>query len=57
LALENGEIDWEEEWTDELTNKLPRYVEVTLYLQPLDEGESPFEMRRLLEIPTAHLSW
>jgi prepilin-type N-terminal cleavage/methylation domain-containing protein len=49
------EIDWLDEWED--TNRLPVYVELTLYLAPLSEGEDPVEVKRAIEIPVAPLSW
>ncbi len=57
--FENEKIEWMDEWEGrcvaggDLTNHLPRFVQVTLYLKPLDEGEPPIEMRRLVDIPIA----
>jgi len=57
--FENEKIEWLDEWEGrcsaggDLTNHLPRFVEVTLYLKPLEEGEEPIEMRRLVDIPIA----
>lgn len=57
--FENDRIEWLDEWQGrcpsggDLTNHLPRFVEVTLYLKPLEEGEPPVEMRRLVDIPIA----
>jgi prepilin-type N-terminal cleavage/methylation domain-containing protein len=48
-------IDWLDEWED--TNRLPVYVEIALYMEPLDAGEDPVEIKRALTIPTAPLSW
>ena len=56
LGLFDDEIDWEDEWEDENTNKLPRFVEVTLYLAPPSEEGSTLELRRIVELPTSHLS-
>ncbi len=43
----------EEEWLDEweFTNSLPRLVEITVYLDPLEEYGDPVEMKRVVEIP------
>lgn len=49
--------EWEETWEDEATNHLPQAVEITLYMVPLDKDEPPVEMKRLVEIPVAPLSW
>jgi len=54
LGLEDGEIKWEDEWEGELTNRIPRYVEVTVHLRGLG-GREPLELRRLVEIPVALL--
>lgn len=57
--FENDKIEWMDKWEGscpaggDLTNHLPRFVEVTLYLKPLQEGEPPIEMRRLVDIPVA----
>jgi type II secretory pathway pseudopilin PulG len=57
--FENDTIEWMEDWEGkcplggDLTNHLPRFVEVTLLLKPLDEGDPPIEMRRLVDIPIA----
>ena len=59
----NSEIDWQETWEDDLggglnlTNRLPQYVEITLYLDPLREGEEPVVVKRCVEIPIAPASW
>lgn len=51
-------IEWIDEWEgDGRTNRLPKIVEITLWMEPLDEGEPPIEMKRVLEIPLAALSW
>jgi prepilin-type N-terminal cleavage/methylation domain-containing protein len=52
---EDDEIEWLDEWED--TNQIPALVDVTLYLDPLEEGEASIEIKRIVRIPTAHLSW
>lgn len=52
---EDGELDWLDEWEE--TNRLPRQVEITLYVAPLEEGDRPVEVKRLVSIPAAELSW
>ena len=42
---------WRDEWEE--TNKIPTLVQVKLYLTPLDEGERPVEISRVLAIPIA----
>jgi len=57
--FENEKIEWMDKWEGtcsiggDLTNHFPRFVQVTLYLKPLEEDESPIEMRRLVDIPIA----
>ncbi len=57
--FETEKIEWLDNWEGrcnaggDLTNHLPRFVEITLYLQPLEEGDPPLEMRRLVDIPIA----
>jgi prepilin-type N-terminal cleavage/methylation domain-containing protein len=61
--FERETIDWQDTWEDEtgpgmnLTNRLPFYVELTLYLEPLEEGEAPVAVKRCVEVPVAALSW
>jgi prepilin-type N-terminal cleavage/methylation domain-containing protein len=50
-----GEIDWLDEW--ERTNNVPALVEVTLYLQPVSQGEPPLEMRRVAQIRLGEAEW
>jgi len=49
------EVAWTDEWRD--TNRIPLAVELTLYLPPLDAGEGPVEVKRIVMIPVASLSW
>jgi len=49
------EIDWKDEWTE--TNRIPTLIELTFYLEPLKDGESPVEIKRAVGIPVAPLSW
>lgn len=49
------EIEWMDEWED--TNKIPRVVELTLYMEPLDEDGDTVEIKRIVEIPVAPLAW
>ena len=46
---EDDQIDWLDEWDD--SNAVPRFVEVTRYLSPLEEGDEPIEIKRAFEIP------
>jgi len=53
--IEGNQIEWLDNW--EMTNRLPTFVELTIYLEPLDEGGQPIEIRRVVDIPVAHLGW
>ena len=53
--VDSSEIIWEEEWEE--TNSIPRLVELTLYLKPLQEGEEPVAMKRCVEIPVGKQFW
>jgi prepilin-type N-terminal cleavage/methylation domain-containing protein len=52
-----NEVEWIDDWEDDRTNKLPTAVELTLYLRPLEKGGEPIEVKRIVEIPVALLSW
>lgn len=43
------EEDWSEQW--ENTNEIPALVELTLFMDPLEEGEDPVTVKRAVEIP------
>lgn len=49
--------EWQDEWDNEATNHLPMAVEIILYLDPIDSEDEPVEMKRMVEIPVAPLSW
>ena len=47
--------EWMDEWED--TNKVPTSIQITLYMEPLEEDEDPVKIQRLVTIPVAPLSW
>ena len=49
------DLQWSDGWS--FSNKLPYAVEVTLFLQPLEEGKEPLEMKRIVRLPMADQSW
>jgi prepilin-type N-terminal cleavage/methylation domain-containing protein len=51
----SGEIEWKDESPD--TNKIPSVVEVTLYLEPVEIGEKPLEIKRIVGLRAAELAW
>lgn len=44
---------WENSWEGEQTNTLPSLVEITLYMDPVEEFGDPVTLKRVLEIPIA----
>jgi len=53
-----GELNWLDTWdTADQTNRLPRAIEVTLYLDGPDPDADPVPVRRVVSIPLAELSW
>lgn len=52
---EDGEIDWLDEWED--TNKIPTIVEVSLYIEPIEEGDDPVELKRIIGLRVGALAW
>lgn len=49
IENEKPELKWADDWVK--SNTLPYAVEVTLFLQPLEEGNEPLEMKRIVRIP------
>jgi len=43
--------DWDDEWED--TNAIPRLVEITLFMEPVEKYEPPIKLQRIVEIPVA----
>ncbi len=52
---EDDEIDWIDEW--EFSNKVPYVVEVTLYVDPGMGEADAVEVKRIVEIPMAEMTW
>ena len=55
--MKDDEIDWLDEWEDDLTNKLPTVVEITLYVEPANEGEEAIELKRIIGLRLGVLAW
>lgn len=53
----DDELEWLDEWEGDFTNRLPYAVELSLYLEPAREQDPPMEVKRIVEIPLAPLSW
>lgn len=52
---EEDEIVWTDEWKE--TNRIPLTVEVTLYMEPVEEGGEPVTLRRVVSLPCGPLAW
>lgn len=51
------EQEWLDDWEGDYTNRLPFAVEIALYLAPTEARGEPIEVKRVVELPTAPLSW
>lgn len=51
------ELEWLDTWEGDLTNRLPRAIELTLVLPPPRLDGEPVTIRRIVELPLAELSW
>lgn len=51
----DDDIDWLDTWEE--TNRLPTVVELTVFLEPLEERGDPVELKRIIGIPVAPLAW
>ncbi|MEI6807610.1 MAG: prepilin-type N-terminal cleavage/methylation domain-containing protein [bacterium] len=49
--------EWSDIWEKDDTNRLPRAVELTIYLEPIGKDRAPVEITRCVEIPVWRLSW
>ncbi|MDA1044096.1 MAG: prepilin-type N-terminal cleavage/methylation domain-containing protein [Verrucomicrobia bacterium] len=49
------EIEWLDEWED--TNRVPLSVELTVYVEPVEKGREPLEVKRIVDLPVAPLAW
>jgi prepilin-type N-terminal cleavage/methylation domain-containing protein len=52
---DEGQIEWLDVW--EASNRVPRVVSVTLYLEPIDTGQPPLALTRIVELPLGALAW
>ena len=49
------DIEWLDEW--ENSNSLPKIVELTLFMPPLERNGDPTEIKRIVGIPVTGVSW
>lgn len=56
-AMDPGEIEWLDEWDAAVTNRLPRAVELTLFIEPARPDGEPLEVRRIVQLPMAERAW
>lgn len=58
--FESDTLHWLDTWEEKIgagdnqSNHVPRFVELTLYLKPLEDKDPPVEMRRWVDIPIAN---
>ena len=46
--------DWDDEW--EYANSIPQFVEITLFIEPVNEGDDPVTLTRMVELPMGVLA-
>jgi prepilin-type N-terminal cleavage/methylation domain-containing protein len=54
VAGEKPELQWSDGWST--SNQMPAAVEITLFIQPPEEGKEPLEMKRIVRLPMADRS-
>jgi len=52
---DDGKIDWLDEWEE--TNRIPTVVEVSLYVEPVEKGGDPVELKRVVGLRVGALAW
>ena len=52
--MKDNDFNWQDEW--KYSNCIPKTVELTLYMQPNEDGQDPIEVRRIVDIPLWDLS-
>lgn len=50
-----GKLEWLEEWEE--TNRVPLFIELNIYLAPSEKSDTTLELKRMIQIPSASLSW
>jgi prepilin-type N-terminal cleavage/methylation domain-containing protein len=55
MKRDGDSVEWVDEWKD--TNRVPLVVELTIYMDPKEEGGEYIEVKRICPIPCAYLSW
>ncbi len=57
----DAELEWVDVWEGDYSNRLPRVVEVTLFLENPEKDRKrsakPIEIKRLVPVPVAYISW
>ena len=48
------EEDWDDEW--EYDNSIPQFVELTLFVEPINEDDDPIAITRMVELPMGVLA-
>lgn len=52
--IKNDEFNWQDEW--KFSNSIPKTVELTLYMKPVEEDKEPLEIKRIIDIPLWDIS-
>jgi len=52
--IKNEEFNWQDEW--KFSNSIPKTVELTLYMKPVEEDKEPLEIKRIIDIPLWDIS-
>ena len=50
----NGMANWQDTW--DTSNSIPRRVQLTFWMKPIDEGKDPYPIVRVLELPLWDIS-
>ena len=57
----DADLEWVDVWEGDYTNRLPRVVELTLYVENPEKARrrnaDPVAIRRLVTIPVSYISW
>lgn len=52
---ETDKIEWIDDWEE--SNRVPAVVELTVYMEPVEEYGAPVEVKRIVRIPLSVLAW
>lgn len=55
IARKDDGVDWQDDWQH--TNRIPIVLELTVYMDPREEGGEHVEIKRICPVPCAYISW